>query len=305
MSNSIESYQKLAFKEALSRNHRYSVACKDLSLILREAYHKLPENLQSVVFQDTLAAFRLLPEQTRSAVSAAHLLCKSAEAVLPKQRKILVLLNLNIQRLPIRASAATELPQDVLVHIFSFLDIHSLVADSLVSWQFIKEIRASNRGYYVQCETIVWLDNMKCCNGDCELQSGNWQIMPVSTHQLSYANSYFLQVVEYLLYGSSSILSASDSDSESDEGSIPRYIGRYQEKKKKKKKNLPIFDVLKLMKVSCIILINFYWFFSTVLNPITFRRGIGCCTTVLKRSTKNLKIVMVEAFLSTYSSLPT
>ncbi|KAJ9139818.1 hypothetical protein P3X46_030516 [Hevea brasiliensis] len=299
MSNPIERYQKLAFKHAFSRIHHYPVACKDLSLILREAYHKLPKNLQSVVFQDTLSAFRLLPEmQSRSAVSAAHLLFQSAEAVLPKQRKNLAVKEFKHAKVAHKrrckahseeeASDAAELPQDVLVHIFSFLDIQSLVSVGLVCWswnfaasnnqlwqlhyaiffgskhdssqqngrqgenkeftsQDISNARtninwreafkrtyngksskrlASDRGYCSQCETIVWLDNMKCCNGDCGLKSGNWQIMHVSSHE----------VVEYLLYGSSSIISSSESDSDSDEELItrlwayPRDIGRYQYK---------------------------------------------------------------------------
>ncbi|KAG8652973.1 hypothetical protein MANES_06G154300v8 [Manihot esculenta] len=147
MSNSTERYQKLAFKEALSRIHHYPVACKDLSFILREAYQKLPKNLQSVVYQDTLTAIRLLPEiQTCSAVSAAHLLLRSAEAVLPKQRKILAVTEFKHSKVAHKrrskahqeeeTPAATELPQDVLLHIFSFLDIQSLVSVSLVSWSW-------------------------------------------------------------------------------------------------------------------------------------------------------------------------
>ncbi|KDP22200.1 hypothetical protein JCGZ_26031 [Jatropha curcas] len=287
MSKPIERYQKLAFKEALSTTHHYPIACKDLSLIIRQAYNKLPKNLQFVLFQDTLAAFRLLPGmQTRNAVSAAHLLLQSAEAVFPKQRKNLAVAEFKHAKVAHKRrhkahqeeESTTELPQDVLLHIFSFLDIHSLVSVSLVCWSWnfaagnnqlwqsqyatffgskrgssstreqqndrreknkeltllqknkitttsidwreaFKEMYignsskrlTANRGYCGQCETIVWLDAMKCCNGD----SGNQRIIPVSSHQ----------VVEYLLNGSSSIMSSSDSedsDSEPDEGYIPR-----------------------------------------------------------------------------------
>lgn len=62
MSNSTERYQKLGLKEALTRIHRYPIACKELSFIFRGAYSKLPKNVQSLIFQDSLAAFRLLPE---------------------------------------------------------------------------------------------------------------------------------------------------------------------------------------------------------------------------------------------------
>ncbi|KAF2312211.1 hypothetical protein GH714_028545 [Hevea brasiliensis] len=227
---------------------------------------------------------RQAKNQSRSAVSAAHLLFQSAEAVLPKQRKNLAVKEFKHAKVAHKrrckahpeeeASDAAELPQDVLVHIFSFLDIQSLVSVGLVCWswnfaasnnqlwqlhyaiffdskhdssqqngrqgenkeftsQDISNARtninwreafkrtyngksskrlASDRGYCSQCETIVWLDNMKCCNGDCGLKSGNWQIMHVSSHE----------VVEYLLYGSSSIISSSESDSDSDEELITR-----------------------------------------------------------------------------------
>ncbi|EEF49027.1 conserved hypothetical protein [Ricinus communis] len=300
----MERYQKLGFKQAMSRIHHYPIACKDLSLILGEAYNELPKNLQSIVFQDTLSAFRLLPQmQTRGAVSAAHLLLQSAEAVLPKQKRNLAVKEFKHAKIAHKRrckahheeDSTIELPQDVLLHIFSFLDMKSLVSVELVCWSWnfaasnnqlwesqyaiffskkpasskIRGLRnsrqdkdkefallqentvsrtsidwkeafkrayvgnsskrlASNRGYCMQCETIVWLDNMKCCNGDHGLESGNQLIVPVSP----------LQVVEYLLNGSSSIIysseSDSDSDSESDEGFIPRlwayprHIGRYQ-----------------------------------------------------------------------------
>ncbi|RRT82461.1 hypothetical protein B296_00002000 [Ensete ventricosum] len=59
---SLERYEKLGLAEALSRAHDYPSACHELGLILRLAYADLPKNLQAVVFQDTLSAFRLLPE---------------------------------------------------------------------------------------------------------------------------------------------------------------------------------------------------------------------------------------------------
>ncbi|XP_065868982.1 F-box protein At5g52880 [Euphorbia lathyris] len=276
MSNPIERrYEKLAFMDALSRIHHYPTACKDLSCVLRESYNKLPKNLQSIVFQDTLAAFRLLPQQqTRIAVSAAHLLIQSAEAVLPKQRKNMAVKEFKHAMVAHKRrcksrhqeeGATDEIPQDILVHIFSFLDLQSLVSVGKVCWSWnfaatdnqlwqsqfatffgrkgenevsthLQDKMAigigvdwkeafqstykgkswkkltSSRGYCGQCETIVWLDNMKCCNRDHIQQSETQQIVPVSSHQ----------VVDYLLNGSSSIISSSDNESESDEEFTPR-----------------------------------------------------------------------------------
>ncbi|KAL5069788.1 hypothetical protein RYX36_020675 [Vicia faba] len=88
MATPLERYQKLALTESLPINYRYPIACKELSFILREAFHQFPKNLQTIVFQDTLSSFRLLPQmQTENAVSAVHLLLQSVEASLPKQKK--------------------------------------------------------------------------------------------------------------------------------------------------------------------------------------------------------------------------
>ncbi|WCJ36750.1 F-box family protein [Euphorbia peplus] len=289
MSNSIERrYKKLALNDALSRIHHYPTACKDLSFLLRQSYTKLPKNLQSILFHDTLSAFRLLPlKPTQSAVSAAHNLIQSAEAVLPKQRKNVAVKEFKHAMVAHKRSCKAhnheegetdELPQDVLVHIFSFLDLQSLVSVEQVCWSWnfaatnnqlwqsqfatyfgsklepskirngrrdgreksssLQGITAtktdvdwreafqttykgksskrltSNRGYCGQCETIVWLDNMKCCNKDHTQQSQTQQIVPVSSHQ----------VVDYVLNGLSSIISSSDNDEseESDEESAPR-----------------------------------------------------------------------------------
>ncbi|OMP12804.1 F-box protein [Corchorus olitorius] len=62
MSSAAERYEKLSLRESLTRIYEYPIACKELSFILRGAYAKLPKNLQSLIFQDTLTAFRLLPE---------------------------------------------------------------------------------------------------------------------------------------------------------------------------------------------------------------------------------------------------
>ncbi|KAL6533256.1 hypothetical protein OROMI_027368 [Orobanche minor] len=90
MKNPIDRYQTLKLKEALSIPSQYLFACKELSFILKNAYSKSPKNLQSLIFQETLFAFSLLPQiQTQSAISAANSLLQSAELVLPKQKRAL------------------------------------------------------------------------------------------------------------------------------------------------------------------------------------------------------------------------
>ena len=58
----LERYEELGMKESLNRIYQYPIACKELSFILRLAYNQLPKVLQSLIFQDTLTAFRLLPQ---------------------------------------------------------------------------------------------------------------------------------------------------------------------------------------------------------------------------------------------------
>lgn len=62
MTSPSERYQKLGLRESLQKCYRYPIACKELSFILREAFHQIPKSLQSIIFEDTLLAFRLLPE---------------------------------------------------------------------------------------------------------------------------------------------------------------------------------------------------------------------------------------------------
>ncbi|KAL2540205.1 F-box protein [Abeliophyllum distichum] len=140
-SNPMERYQNLNLKESLSKSHQYPLACKELGLFLRNAYSKIPKTLQSLIFQDTLSAFRLLPEmQTQASVSAANFLLQSAEAVLPKQKRALAVTEYKhavvaYKRRPKshqEADRFTSLPHDVLVHIFSFLDFQSLVSAAAV-----------------------------------------------------------------------------------------------------------------------------------------------------------------------------
>lgn len=145
MSNPTERYQKLRLGESLPTIYRYPIACKELSFILRGAYTKLPKNLQSLIFQDTLTAFRLLPEmQTSGAVAAAHILLQSAEAALPKQKKSSVVTEFKHAKVAHKRRSkahkeekgSAQLPQDVLLDIFSLLDLQSLISVAQVcgSW---------------------------------------------------------------------------------------------------------------------------------------------------------------------------
>ncbi|XP_022774030.1 F-box protein At5g52880-like isoform X2 [Durio zibethinus] len=301
MSNPTERYRKICLGESLPRVYRYPVACKELSFILRGAYSKLPKNLQSLIFQDILSAFRLLPEmQTGGAVAAAHLLLQSAEATLPKQKKSLVVTEFKHAKVAHtrrrkahrEEKGSAQLPQDVLVYIFSLLDLQSLISVAQVCWSwnlvandnhlwklqytivfgrsgnysrtkmqwggrllkedctfleenvvsqthidwketfkrayigtFSKKLM-SNRGYCGHCNTVVWLNNWKCSDRQCELKYESLLIKPISPQQ----------VVEYITDGCISMISSSDSDSESDEEPIsrlwayPRNICRWEKK---------------------------------------------------------------------------
>ncbi|KAK7391310.1 hypothetical protein VNO78_19724 [Psophocarpus tetragonolobus] len=141
----LERYEKLGLRESLRKTYRYPIACRELSFILRDAFHQFPKNLQSTIFQDTLSAFRLLPEiQTQSAVSAIHFLLQSVEAALPKQKKSVAVAEFkhamvaHKRRCKVHQveKGSLQLPQDILVHIFSFLDMKSLVSVGLVCWSW-------------------------------------------------------------------------------------------------------------------------------------------------------------------------
>ncbi|XP_028798798.1 F-box protein At5g52880 isoform X2 [Neltuma alba] len=145
MSNPFVRYRKLRLREFLPKIYRYPIACKELSSILRDAYNKLPKNLQAIIFEDILTAFRLLPEiQTQSGVSSAHVLVQSVEVALPKQKRNMAVKEFKhaivahkrrckAQR---EGQGSTQLPHDILVHIFSLLDVKSLVSVGLVCWSW-------------------------------------------------------------------------------------------------------------------------------------------------------------------------
>ncbi|KAJ0986289.1 hypothetical protein J5N97_004645 [Dioscorea zingiberensis] len=135
-------YEELGMAEALSRSYDYPLACHELALILRCAYAQLPKALHSLLLRDTLAAFRLLPVmQTSHGLSAANLLLQAAEAALPKQKKALSVAEFkhavvaHKRRCRVRQEGGPiQLPQDILIHIFKFLDMRALVTSSSVCW---------------------------------------------------------------------------------------------------------------------------------------------------------------------------
>ncbi|CAN8244522.1 unnamed protein product [Cochlearia groenlandica] len=137
-------YENLMIGEALSRhNNQYPLACNELSSIYEMGYSQIPKNVKALIFRDTLSAFRLLPlVNTSAAVSAANNLIKSLEAVLPKQKKNLAIVEFKQAKVALKRRNKSQdeedldlpsLPQDVLIHIFSFLDVSSLASSSHVS----------------------------------------------------------------------------------------------------------------------------------------------------------------------------
>ncbi|KAM3729929.1 hypothetical protein ACB098_12G048200 [Castanea mollissima] len=164
-------YEELGMKESLHKMYQYPIACKELSFILRLAYNQLPKVLQSLIFQDTLTAFRLLPQmQTCTAASAAHLLYQSAEAALPKQKRNLAITEFKHamvahkrrQKACQEERGSAQLPLDVLVHIFSFLDVQSVVSVGLVCWSW--NIAASDNHLWQLQYASVFGDSENCLN---------------------------------------------------------------------------------------------------------------------------------------------
>ncbi|GMH08940.1 hypothetical protein Nepgr_010780 [Nepenthes gracilis] len=178
MSGPLERYQKLKLKDSLIVSYRYPIASRELSFILRFVYSEVPKALQALILEDTLTAFRLLPQmQTQSAVSAANVLIQSAEAALPKQKRVLAITEFKQAKVAHkrRSKACKEdtglvqLPQDVLVHLFSFLDMQSLVSAGLVCRLWYA---AATDNYLWQrhsaayfCDLDSFVENKVCISG--------------------------------------------------------------------------------------------------------------------------------------------
>ncbi|KAF5934872.1 hypothetical protein HYC85_026001 [Camellia sinensis] len=171
MTAALERYEKLGIGESLPRIYQYPTACREISIILIGAYSKLPKNLQSLVFQHTLTAFRLLPlMQTQNAVSAANLLIQSAEAVLPKQKKVLAVTEFKHAKVAHKRrckdrqeEGSIQLPQDVVVHIFSFLDLQSLLLAASVCWLW-NSAASDNHLWHLQ-HVMYFGDSNNCSKG--------------------------------------------------------------------------------------------------------------------------------------------
>ncbi|KAL0886562.1 hypothetical protein Bca101_010545 [Brassica carinata] len=162
-------YQNLKVAEALSNNHLYPFACNELSSIIDLGYSRFPKDLKAFIFRDCLSAFRLLPEcsplpliyllllglaSTSVYENTANLLVKSIESAFPKQKKNVAVVEFKQAKVALKRRSKSHdelidmpsLPQDILVHIFSFLDVSSLLSSSQVS-------RSWNQA---TCEGSLW-----------------------------------------------------------------------------------------------------------------------------------------------------
>lgn len=155
MSEILTRYEKLRLREYEIGTYYYPLICKELSLILRRAYTKLPKNVQSILLEDILAAFRFLPQmKMHSGMVAANLLLQAAEVALPKHKKVLAVKEFkqsvvaHKRRLKSQKDleGSAQLPEDVLVRIFSLLDMHSLVDVGLVCWSW--NLAANDNGLW-------------------------------------------------------------------------------------------------------------------------------------------------------------
>ncbi|XP_008647430.1 F-box protein At5g52880 isoform X4 [Zea mays] len=195
-----ERYREMGIGAALSRPWDYPTACGELAALLRLGYADLPKAAQALVASDVLLAFRLLPDvQTGYAVSTANVLLQAVEVALPKQKKAqavsefkhsiiahkrrarvqqisasfedlggLQALRLTDTRhcdvlFSILLTGSPHIPQDILVHIFSFLDMHSLVAAGLVCWSW-NSAANDNKLWKMNYSIFFGLSHLSCNN---------------------------------------------------------------------------------------------------------------------------------------------
>ncbi|KAL6851621.1 hypothetical protein ACP4OV_020185 [Aristida adscensionis] len=139
-----ERYREMGIAAALARPWDYPTACGELAALLRFGYADLPKAAQALVAGDVLLAFRLLPDmQTGYAVTAANCLLQAVEVALPKQKKAQAASEFKHSVVAHKRRARVQeeqgsphIPHDVLLHIFSFLDMRSLVAAGFVCWSW-------------------------------------------------------------------------------------------------------------------------------------------------------------------------
>ncbi|KQK05290.1 F-box protein At5g52880 isoform X1 [Brachypodium distachyon] len=140
----VKRYKEMGIAAALSRPWDYPTACRELAELLRHGYAGLPKAAKALVASDVLTAFRLLPDvHTGYALPAANGLLQAVEVSLPKQKKSQAISEFKCSVVAHKRRARVQqepgpphIPHDVLVHIFSFLDMRSLVAAGLVCWSW-------------------------------------------------------------------------------------------------------------------------------------------------------------------------
>ncbi|PIA34298.1 hypothetical protein AQUCO_03800114v1 [Aquilegia coerulea] len=202
MSEIVERYEKLQLRVYLFREnyYYYPSVCKELSFILRNAYSKVPKILQSILFQDTLAAFQFLPQvQTGYGMEAANLLLQATEVALPKHKRGLaatefkhaVVAYKRRQKVHKDVEGSAQLPEDVLVHVFSFLDMHSLVAVGLVcrSW-----CSAANENKLWQSQYDIFFG---CCNDDSKSKEQTSELAQKSTSSFNKKDERGLIIIDW------------------------------------------------------------------------------------------------------------
>ncbi|KAG0518898.1 hypothetical protein BDA96_09G216700 [Sorghum bicolor] len=166
-----ERYREMRIGAALSRPWDYPTACGELAALLRLGYADLPKAAQALVASDVLLAFRLLPDvQTGYAVSTANVLLQAVEVALPKQKKAQAVSEFKHSIIAHKRrsrvqqnSGSPDIPQDILVHIFSFLDMHSLVAAGLVCWSW-NSAANDNKLWKMNYSIFFGLSHLSCNN---------------------------------------------------------------------------------------------------------------------------------------------
>ncbi|XP_024518644.1 F-box protein At5g52880-like [Selaginella moellendorffii] len=148
-------YSSLRLGEALNRRCDYARACKELAVLLKQAYGIAPKSLQAALFQDLLAAFRILQDHpwcSAGDFSAASALLQASDSVLPKHKKGLAAGEFRKAAISLQRSSknqseldeSCQLPVDVLVHVFSFLDPISLATAGCVCRSWNSEYKDAN-----------------------------------------------------------------------------------------------------------------------------------------------------------------
>ncbi|XP_042389442.1 F-box protein At5g52880-like isoform X4 [Zingiber officinale] len=200
-------YEELGLAEALSRRHDYSAACHELALILRLAYAHLPKNLQSVVFQDTLSAFRLLPEvQTGYGISSANVLLQAAEAALPKQKKAIAVSEFKHAAVAYKRRSKSQQDEGEEDNKLVHENEDGLTGTNpVISVYWLKAFRRRCQARVIcgPCQSMIWLSSISCRSEHKCLKDGN--------QKLNLRPMLPNKVVDYLL-GNIELEASSDSD---------------------------------------------------------------------------------------------